>query len=46
MLNGNFAIRVAITKHGSKRGDFEMLINLVLDKNLTTFLNRKLITDL
>ena len=31
MLNGNFAIRVAITNHRSKRKDFEVLISSILD---------------
>ena len=31
MLNGNFAIRVAIANHRSKREDFEVLINSILD---------------
>ena len=31
MLNGNYAIRVAITNHRSKKEDFEVLINSILD---------------
>lgn len=31
LINGNFAIRVAIVNHRSKREDFEVLINSVLD---------------
>jgi glutamate/tyrosine decarboxylase-like PLP-dependent enzyme len=31
MLNGNFALRVAITNHRSKREDFEVLISSILD---------------
>jgi glutamate/tyrosine decarboxylase-like PLP-dependent enzyme len=31
MINGNFAIRVAIVNHRSVKNDFEMLVNSVLD---------------
>lgn len=31
MLNGNFAIRVAIVNHRSRKEDFEVLINSILD---------------
>ena len=34
-LNGNLAIRVAITNHRSRRSDFDMLVDAVLHTGRT-----------